>query len=158
MADINKHEKAVSVYESLCATLDKRNWNYDRHDEDLVITFSSRGDDLPMNFVIIIDENRQLIRLSSPMPFVVPEEKRMEMAVAVCAATYGLVDGSFDFDISDGSISFRMTASFLSSEIGESLFDYFVMASGILVDKYNDKLFALSMGYVTLENFIANDK
>lgn len=154
MSDTNNSALAKSVYDTLCETLDKRDWKYEKYIEDLVITFTASGNDLPMNFVLKIDEDRQLIRLLSFLPFEVNEDKRMEMAIATCAATYGLPDGSFDYDITEGKISFRLTATFRESKIGEALFDYLVICSGVIVDRYNDKFFALSKGYMSLEDFL----
>lgn len=154
MSDTNNSALAKSIYNTLCETLDKKDWHYEKNIEDLVITFTSRGDDLPMQFVLKIDEDRQLIRLFSPLPFEVDEDKRMEMAIATCAATFGLPDGSFDYDITKGRISFRLTATFRNSKIGEELFDYLVICSCAIVDQYNDKFFALSKGYMSLEDFL----
>lgn len=69
-----------------------------------------QGDDLPMQFILIVDGERQLIRLLSPMPYAMSEDKRIGGALATCAASYSMPDGSFDYDLSDGSIIFRMTA------------------------------------------------
>ena len=154
MSDTNNSALAKSVYNTLCETLDKRDWNYEKHIEDLVITFSVSGNDLPLKFILKIDEDRQLIRLFSPLPFEVNEDKRMEMAIATTAATFGLPDGSFDYDITRGRISFRLTATFRESKIGEELFDYLVVCSSVVVDQYNDKFFALSKGYMSLEDFL----
>lgn len=150
----NKSALAKSVFNTLCETLDKKEWKYEKHIEELIITFSASGDDLPMDFLLLIDEDRQLIRLFSFLPFIVEEDKRMEMAVATCAASFGLPDGSFDYNISKGKISFRLTATFRDSKIGEELFNYLVACSGTIVDHYNDKFFALNKGYLSLEDFL----
>jgi len=146
---------AKQVYNTLISMLDNRGWHYDRHDDDLVITFGVNGDDIAMSFVIIIDEKRSLVSVYSRMPFDVPEEKRMEAAVAVCVATYGLVDGNFDYDLNKGRITFRQTASFRESEIGEGLFSYLIDWACSVVDRYNDKFLALITGVISLEDFIA---
>ena len=154
MAD-TKEMRAKQVYETLCAALDARGWRYKKFEEDLVITFTVSGDDIPMEFVLIIDANRQLIRLSSKLPFTVSEDKRMELAIATCAVTDRLVDGSFDYDITKGTIYFRMTASFRDSQIGEGLFRYMVDCSASTVDDFNDKFLALSKGLISINDFLA---
>lgn len=154
MADSNKAALAKTVYDNLCQTLDKRNWKYEKHDEDLIVTFTSRGNDLPMDFVMAIDEDKQMIRLFSRMPFVVPEDKRMELAIATCDATNRLADGSFDYDITTGKIAFRMTTTFIDSVISETVFDYLVIVSSNTVDEYNDKFFAIAKGFMSLEDFL----
>ena len=154
MADATQMALAKTVYQDLCATLDRRNWTYKRHDDDLVVTFGVSGEDLPMDFVLAVDADRQLLRVFSRMPFTAPEDKRMEMAIATCVATYGLADGSFDFNIKDGSITFRMTASFRESKIGEGLFQYLIDCSCAMVDVFNDKFLGICKGFLSLQDFI----
>ena len=107
-----------------------------------------------MQFVLVIDVERQLIRLMSPLPFKMSESKRMEGAIATCVATFGMADGSFDYDLEDGSIIFRMTASFRESVIGEGLFQYMISCSCATVDKYNDKFLAIDKGVLSITDFI----
>ena len=79
----------------------------------------------------------------------------MEGAIATCAASFGMADGSFDYDLSDGTIVFRMTASFRESLIGEGLFQYMISCSCAMVDKYNDQFLALDKGIMSITDFIA---
>ena len=97
-------KQAQNVYETVCATLDARDWKYTRHDEDLAITCGVRGDDLPMDLVIIVNPKAQVVSVISQMPFKIPEDKRAEIAMAVCIANYGLVNGTFDFEEGDDYI------------------------------------------------------
>lgn len=156
MAEANELALAKNVYEDLCAALEKRQWKYQKHDDDLVVTFSVAGDDIPMDFVLAVDAQRQLLRVFSKLPFTVPENKRMDLAIATCVASYGLADGSFDYDIATGGIVFRLTASFRESKIGDGLFEYLIACSSATVDAYNDKFFALCKGLININEFIAN--
>lgn len=155
MADDNKMVLAQKVFDNMCSYLDRRNWHYEKHSEDLMITFSVSGDDLPMDFVLAVDSERQLMRLFSRIPVTVPEDKRMDLAIATCVASNGLADGSFDYDIATGKISFRLTASFRGSDIGDGLFEYLIGVSGYTVDQYNDRFFSLSKGVMSITDFIA---
>ena len=65
-----------------------------------------------------------------------------------------MVDGNFDYDISDGSIVFRLTAFYRGSKIGKGLFHYLIDCTCATVDDYNDKFLALNNGTLTLEAFI----
>lgn len=155
MNEANKMALAKTVYEDLCAALDKRQWKYQKHEDDLVVTFGVSGEDIPMDFILVIDAQRQLLRVYSKLPFTVPEDKRMDLAIAACVATYGLVDGSFDYDIANGNIVFRLTASFRESKIGDGLFEYLVGCSSATVDAYNDKFLALCKGLISINDFIS---
>ncbi len=155
MIDEMKMALAKQVYQTLCDAIEKRNWKFGKDEEKLLVHFGVRGDDILMNFILVVDAERQLIRLLSPMPFKMSENKRMEGAIATCAATYGMADGSFDYDLATGEIVFRMTASFRESEIGEGLFQYMISCSCAMVDKYNDKFLGIDKGEISIADFIA---
>lgn len=154
MADVNKQVLAKDVYESLCMAMERRGWHFERDDERLIIHFGVSGEDIPMKFILIVDAERQMIRLMSPMPFKFAEDRRMEGAIAACVASFGMADGSFDYDISDGSMVFRMTACYRESLIGEGLFHYMIECSCAMVDKYNDQFLAISKGLMSINDFI----
>ncbi len=157
MADEKNLMIAQQVYKTLCEAIERREWTYDKDEEKLLVHFGVNGDDLPMRFILIVDADRQLIRLMSPMPFKMSEDKRMEGALATCAASFGMVDGSFDYDLSDGGIVFRMTASFRESVIGDGLFQYMISCSCAMVDKYNEQFLALDKGVLSINDFLSNN-
>ena len=68
MADEKNLKLAKSVYNSLCEMLDEKNVRYDKHQDDLIISFITGGDDIPMQFLVKVDAERQLIRVLSPIP------------------------------------------------------------------------------------------
>lgn len=155
MADIEKIELAKKVYQTLCDAIERRGWTFEKNEENLFVHFGVNGEDIPMQFILLIDIERQLIRLLSPLPFKMSESKRMEGAIAACAASFGMADGSFDYSLSDGTVTFRMTASFRESLIGEGLFQYMISCSCAMVDKYNDQFLALDKGFMSISDFVA---
>ncbi len=98
MAEVNM-KKAKEVYKKLVGMLEKHGWSFDRHDDDLVISSGVKGDDLPIEFIVVVNAKQQVAEFLSRLPFEMPEEKRVEGAVAVCAANDGICDGSFDYNI-----------------------------------------------------------
>lgn len=155
MAD-EKLERAQKVYGTLCSTLDSHEWHYKKDEEKLSIDCGAQGEDLPMEITIKVDAERQLIMLLSHLPFVISEDKRLDVAIAVSAVNNKLVDGSFDYNIADGHMFFRMTSSFIESEIGNELFTYMLMVSCHTIDEYNDKFLMLGKGMMSIEDFISN--
>ena len=128
-----------------------------KNDAELRVECSAKGDDLPMDIKIRIDSDRQLVVLLSHLPFVVSEDKRIDGAVATCYVSNKLADGSFDYDISDGSVAFRITASFANSDIGMDLIKYMIGCSSLTVDEYNDKFLALTKGLISITDFISEE-
>ncbi|HAM69414.1 MAG TPA: hypothetical protein DCP68_07360 [Ruminococcus sp.] len=145
-----------NVYETICKMFDDRGFRYERHDEDLVITSTVSGEDIPMDMLFIVRPERQIVQLLSPMPFKIPDEKTVDLALAVTHANDGLIDGSFDFDMAKGRINFRLTASYIESILGKELFEYMLMVSAHTVDEYNDKFMMIAKGMYSLEDFIKN--
>ena len=154
MGFANKHEQALAVFNGLCANLDAHEFHYQRHEDRLTIEGTARGNDFPMEINIEVDEDRQLVILLSHQPLVVPEDKRLDMAVAVSVVNNSLIDGSFDFDLKGGHMFFRMTSSFRDSLVGDELFTYMIAVSLHTIDEYNDKFFMLAKGMMTLEQFL----
>ena len=152
---VDKMANAQQVYETLCKALDRRGWKYSKDEAEFLVHFGVNGDDIPMKFIIYVDAERQLVRLMSPLLFKINADKRMEGAIAACAVSYGMADGSFDYDLSDGEIVFRMTASYRESQLGEGLFQYLISCACAMVDKYNDQFLALDKGIMSIADFLA---
>ena len=148
---------AKHVYKTLCDTIEQMNWKFQKDDERLLVHFSVTGEDIPMSFVLMVDVKRQLIRLLSTLPFRMKEDKRMDGAAATCVANYRLANGNFAYDLSDGTIYFKMTASFRASLIGPQLFRYLIACSCSTVDRYNDQFFAINEGILSLADFIEKE-
>lgn len=72
-----------------------------------------------MRFTLIVDAEREMIRTLAFMPFDFEEDKRVEGAIAVCVANYGMVDGCFGYDISDGTLFHRLSVSYADTEVSD---------------------------------------
>ena len=137
--------------------LDTRDWKYEKHEDELLIKSGIKGEDLPIDFIVVVNPKNEVVQFISSLPFNIPEDKRIDAAVAVCVANYGLVDGSFDYDISDGEIRYRLTSSYRESIISEDLLEYMIMVSASTVDQYNDRFFMVSKGMMSIQQFIEKD-
>ncbi len=127
---------------------------FDPNRQDLKITFSVTGDDFPMKFVWRIKPKQELISILSPFTFNFREDKIMDGMIALTAINYSLLNGSFDLDMSDGTVFFRINTSFTGTTITKDLLDYLVRVSANTVDNYSYRLFALNKGISTLEEFL----
>ncbi len=154
MSEEKDLKQAQVVYKALCEMLDERDWHYEKNEEDLTIKCGAQGEDLPMEIIVVVDKQRQLISLLSQMPFAVPENRRTALAIAVSQANNGMVDGSFDFDYSSGRIVFRMTSSYRESLIGKELFEYMLMCACFTIDNYNDKFLIVAKSEMSTEEIL----
>ena len=141
------------IFRRVCKNLDDRGWTYTPHDEDLVITLNVRGEDIPMELLFHVDAKRNLLKVLSVLPLASAEDKRVEMALAVCAVNDQLANGNFDLNLSDGKVVFRIAAHFDGGLPDESI-DYLIGVTCVTVDEYNDKLLMLNKGMWTLEEFL----
>lgn len=153
-----KQQRAQATYNTLIEELESHEWKYTKDDENLKISCKAQGEDLPMEIDINVDKDRQLILLISHLPFVIPQSKRLDAAIATSVANNIIADGSFDYDITSGHMFFRMTSSFLDCEIGGELFSYMLLCSFTTIDDFNDKFFMLGKGMLSVEQFIEEYK
>ena len=146
-------ERAAQIYQQFKDHLDSHQIHYTPHDEDQVLTLTAQGEDLPMPVVIHVIAEREVVKLYSPLPCDFPEDKRVDAALAVCSLNNKLMNGTFDLDIGDGSVSFRLCQSFHDNDISEVQIRYMMVILFKTVDEYNDSLFALAKGLMSLEQF-----
>ena len=158
MAEEVNMKKANEVFNTLTRMMDELGLHYEKDEEKLMVKGGVVGDDLPIQYVIFVRPANEVVEFLSPMPFNMPEDKRVDGALAVCVANYGLIDGSFDYDLSDGEIRFRLTSSYRESTLGKELFEYMIMVSAQTIDDYNDKFFMLAKGMITVQQFIEQNK
>lgn len=156
MAEVNNVAQAKAVFDTLCQALEHHEWHYEKDEEKLSIECGAQGEDLPMKLTIKVDAERMLIMVLSHMPFVIQEDKRLEVAIAVSAINNALVDGCFDYDVASGHMFFRMTNSFLESTVSEEVFSYLLFCSCQTIDEYNDKFLMLAKGMLSIEQFLAS--
>ncbi len=138
----------------LCRMLDGQNWKYDKDDAELKIECGAVGEDLPMPVTIKVRPDRQIVLLLSYLPIEVPDDKRLEVAAAISIVNYRLINGCFEFNISNGRLYFRMTNSFMDSTLSEETFRYMLFVSLQTIDDYNDKLEALVNGKIDVSAFM----
>ncbi len=156
MAD-EKFNKAKEVFDRFCEALTEKEWRFRADEENLNIHTGAVGDDLPMEIMIDVNAERQLLLVISRLPLTVPEDKRIDFAIAINVINNGIVDGSFDYDIKSGSVYFRLTSSFLDSRIGKEAMMYMLLVSCSTIDDYNDKLLMISKGLLSLEDFMKSE-
>jgi hypothetical protein len=107
-----------------------------------------------VELTVTVDARRQIVMVLSRLPVTIPEDKRIETVLAVSKANDLMVDGSFDMDLGSGKLYFRITNSFIDSELGEELFMYLILCACHTIDEYNDRFLMLAKGMMDLGKFI----
>ncbi len=149
-------QQAQEIFNKFCSYLKKAEWHFDSlsNEEGHIINLSIQGDDFPVNHIIRVYEDIGILYLLSPLPFKMEKEKLLDGAVAINIINNKLVSGNFDYNVEDGAIVFRLTTCWRDSDIGDAVFEYMLISTQLIVDKYNDKLFMLSKGKLSLKEFV----
>ena len=150
---MSKEQEAKTMYGTLCQTLDNMKWHYTKEEDKFIIRTSAVGKDLSMKLFMKVDSDRRVMYLKSPMPFDVPEHCREQMMKAVIMANYSMLNGSFEFDLSDGYLAFKVVVPYMESMISEKVCHYMIMVSCDMTDKFNDKFKALVDGTMSMDEF-----
>lgn len=153
----NKQQQAEEVYKILCEMLDQLEANYEKYEEDFLVKVGMSGDNLPMKFLMLVDKERSLIRLLSPLPLAVQEDKRKDMAVAINEINCRFAEGNFDYEITTGRICFRASSCFEDCKISADVPKYLLYMASVIVNKYNDRFLMFSKGAISLEQLISKD-
>ena len=149
-----KMMKARQVYATMIKALNKAEWHFEEHEEDLTIVSGYTGDDFPIKYIMRVDPKRDCVSFRSA-PFVTfPEDKRIDGAVATCVANCGMVFGHFDYDINDGEICYVMSDSYLDCEVGVEFFMDMMATAVTTSDRYNDRFMMLAKGLIDIQKFI----
>ncbi|MBO5836946.1 MAG: YbjN domain-containing protein [Oscillospiraceae bacterium] len=149
-----KRLRAGETFRTICRMLDQDKWSYQKDEEKLIIQCGAQGESMPIDLVFRVDAERMAAKLVSYMSYTVPEDKRLDIALAITTINNQLVSGSFDFDIADGTLYFRMTNSFMGCVLGTEAIKAMLYTVCATIDQHNDKLFLLSNDVITLEQFL----
>lgn len=152
---MSKESEAKTMYGTLCQTIDNMQWRYGKDEANLVILAAVVGQNLSIQLFIKVDQERQVMFLKSPMPYTIPQDKREVVATAVAAANFAMLNGSFEFDTTNGNLAFKMVVPFMQSIISESVCRYMILLSCKMTDTYNDKFKALVDERMNLDEFVA---
>lgn len=145
--------QASKVFRTLCSYLDDLKWHYEKNEESFSVKFDVRGKDLDVSIVIRLNTDLQIVYLSSVLPLHVPEDRVLELALAVNGLNTMITGGYFLIDCFDGELEFRMTTSYADSVVGKELFGYMISAAFENVDRYNDRFVFLIKEVVSLRDF-----
>lgn len=151
MSEVNM-EMAKNVYATVCSTLDNMGFKYKRHDEDLVVTFGLRGEDMNHDLIFIISAEKEAIQLVEQLPYSINSEKAVDVAIATSYVNRQLLCGKFTYDMGD-NIRFEVTQIYSGSLIGEETIKRMVLALAVSVEEYDDKFMALCKGYIKPDAF-----
>lgn len=132
--------QSLQSFETLCDMLERNDIDYSRNDDRITVHCTISGKDISVPVALAVNPCKMLVTLYALLPLNVESAKAADMGIAVCLANKALADGCFVYDIGDGSLYFRMTASFRDGEISEESFEYMLAEAMDRIEEYYPKL------------------
>lgn len=153
MADYNM-SRSQRAYNCVVETLDSHGLDHSDYPKDSEIYIGSVGEEIQSNVKIMLYKDIELMMMVSSIPFIVPQEKRVDIAAAINMINCTLRNGSFDFNFLNGNIIFRVTGSYIESEMDPDMVRYMLDYSLRKIEEYYNRLFMLCFKNLTLSDFI----
>ena len=142
------------IFNRFCEYLKANDCRFNRDDEKLVAFFLVKSDNIDVKFLAVTEAEKETLRIMAMLPVNFGSGKRIDGAMVTTIASSGMANGSFDYDINNGSVMFRMTQSFMDSKIDSAVFDYMIDCSMMTIAEYYGKFLAVSEGKMTVPEFL----
>jgi hypothetical protein len=101
-------------------------------------------------------EAQVLVHAVLPQP--VPFDRRVEVALYLTRANYGLVIGNFELDLDDGEVRFKTSIDVEGATLTEALVDHLVIAGAVTTDRYIPGLQAVIDGMSARDAVVAVER
>ena len=147
-------KNADRAYAALCSAMERGDLSFRKYERIPVLRFRVEDEGPIQRFVIRLNRAYELITLNASLPIRVPEERRIEMAVAVCRATSVLLNGCFGYNLQEGTVFFRLTAPLRGCEYSEAYFACMVECATEIVSEFSDLLGKVAAGELSLPEFM----
>ena len=151
----NTRVNVDQLYNMLCNTLDKKGWKYAKQEERQQVIFITGDENIALSVGIGVEERKQRMYLQSPWDIKVNADKRFDIAIATCKVNAGIADGCLDYDVANGRLGFRISASLWESKAGEGLIDYMIGSAYAVATRYSETFDKLNKGEMSIEEFLA---
>jgi|GEM_PF-6377465 len=142
----------AKVLNRLKELLDEKKYKYDMQSEDFMVNLIFTTDDIDMNHLIIVQEKFPVVKLISRFPFKFGEDQMIYGIIAVNLINSKIYGGFFNIE-TDGKIYYNNTITHDGNTMNNDQLEYLLNGANYVVDKYNDALYDLSRGSITIKQF-----
>lgn len=151
---MTKKERADAVFACFCAFLDAKQFKYQKDETERSIILQLTGEDFPMTTLFKVEEEHERMFIFSKIPFELQKDKAVDLVMATTYINQVLAVGTFCVDLDNGYCSFESNEIFTGLEGFDAAYaERVVMSAFSAVEKYNDKLFAINKGLMTVKEF-----
>lgn len=156
---MNDKERAAAAYKAITDFMDEAKLKYDSDPDKKVAFVTITGDDFPVTLMLQASEERQRVEVYSQMPFEIKQDKGVDVATALAAINARIAYGKFCLYFDKGLCTYENSEYInglegFTSEYGKTL----VGPAYSIVEEYNDKLYAINKGLLSVKDFVAQLK
>lgn len=156
---MNDKERAAAAFEAITGFMDEAKLKYDSESDKNVAFVTITGDDFPVTLMFSVSAEKQRVETYSQMPFEIKPDRSVDVAIALAAINSRIAYGKFCLYIDKGLCTYENSEYItgldgFSTEYGKSL----VGPAYSIVEEYNDKLYAINKGLLTVKDFTASLK
>lgn len=128
--------KMGRLMRSLLSGVEALGWEYRLNLDHYILAMSWTGPRTEYRILLLADEDAGVIGARTSAAFRVPPEKRVAMCEAINRANWGLRVGSFEMDMDDGEVVFRVGLDHQDSAVSARLVARVVQASLGTFERY----------------------
>lgn len=112
------------------------------------------GQEGPIQMLARVDDDRKVMGLSFRLPITVPDDKRSLMAEAVTRANFNLIVGSFEMDMDDGELKYKVTVPLDDAQLSLAQYRHCMRASLSTIRRYLPDFYRIVFGDALPEDVI----
>ena len=134
--------------------LDAADLKYNADEDKRLFWFSMKGDPISAHFLIRADEEGQSMEFICSTNFYMPEVRRVEGALAVCAISHTLPAGDLEYDITDGSVVLRRFVPIKNRTFDEKFLRATIAHMHAVMESVHTRMTAVGEGLLTVSELL----
>lgn len=145
----------VNLIEAVRDFLDSDDWHYEFNAEDEVIKCGIKVKCKLKNVRLLITFNDKGYTVLAIPPISAEGDTMNDVMRYITMANYGLRNGNFELDVSDGEIRYKLYTNCADlEELPRQMIQDSIYIPWIMIERYGNGLAALAMGFSTPEDEI----
>lgn len=116
--------------------LKSQNWRYDLDEKNGRVFTGVDGDNGQWRFSVAVSEEQKLCLVLSRFPQKCPQSRRRACTELLTRINHGLISGSFEMDMDDGTINFKTTYPFPEGQMDTETLEIVLGSHILAMDRY----------------------
>lgn len=156
---MNDTQRAAEAFKAITDFMDEAKLKYEADNEKNVCFVTVTGDDFPVTLMFTVSAAQQRVETYSQIPFEIKKEKAVDIAMALAAINCRIAYGKFCLYMDKGLCTYENSEYITSLEGFTSAYGKALVAPAYsIVEEYNDKLYSINKGLLSVKDFLASLK